>query len=377
MDWLLRSLVSVSDRLGLRAMMSAMAPLLGALWLCGSPVALRPQTPAPVARDSAGVRVLEYSSDLWRVAPSFRIAGAAIARVGGLREDPSEELNSRHPFLSLLHLTDGVVVATDWSALRYYSPEGRLLRTAGRAGPGPGEFGQLRGACLLSGDSLLAWDYGDQRLSRWSRDGSLLKALERVGYIARDPCFADGSLLVMRVPATARAGTRPRGTVAYARVSQEGETLADLGWFPTESYAPFAPIVSVIAVDSFVVSGSGESFEIWQHSWGGRPVRVVRVVGPAGARLPIPSSGTPPGPASPPVSALGPILPGAAGAFWVRHATRHGDWLCFDSRLRFVGLLRVPPEQGTVVAFREAGVVLRSVDADSAAVLSLHRLSRR
>ncbi|HEU4562503.1 MAG TPA: hypothetical protein VFS20_32030 [Longimicrobium sp.] len=59
----------------------------------------------------------------------------------------------------------GNIYVADRSAIRLFGPEGRLLRTIGRLGSGPGEFDWVATVGLLPGDSLYAFDMGNGRLT--------------------------------------------------------------------------------------------------------------------------------------------------------------------------------------------------------------------
>lgn len=59
----------------------------------------------------------------------------------------------------------GNIYVADRSAIRLFGPDGRLLRTIGRLGSGPGEFDWVATVGLLPGDSLYAFDMGHGRLT--------------------------------------------------------------------------------------------------------------------------------------------------------------------------------------------------------------------
>lgn len=58
------------------------------------------------------------------------------------------------------------------SAVVVLSPDGRPLRTIGRAGAGPGEFGYVRNVQILPGDSLMVYDAEHYRLTVFAPDSS-------------------------------------------------------------------------------------------------------------------------------------------------------------------------------------------------------------
>jgi len=59
-------------------------------------------------------------------------------------------------------------------AIRRYAPDGRHLGDVGRRGERPGEFsGHLHGVRALADGSVIAWDQGLARVSRFHADGRL------------------------------------------------------------------------------------------------------------------------------------------------------------------------------------------------------------
>lgn len=124
--------------------------------------------------------------------------------------------------------------------LRFYSLDGKHLKTVGGEGTGPGEFRHLVWAGVLPGDSVAVWDARLRRLSVFSRDGELGRTAEFGAVKGLFPtvhgAFADGSLLVA---ARVGAGGAPapgsaawRDTAVFIRVASTGEVRDTLGRFP-------------------------------------------------------------------------------------------------------------------------------------------------
>jgi hypothetical protein len=67
----------------------------------------------------------------------------------------------------------GDIYVADMQArdIRVYDPSGKYVRTVGRPGAGPGEFGAQIGGVEVVGDELWVPDLGNQRLSRLSLEG--------------------------------------------------------------------------------------------------------------------------------------------------------------------------------------------------------------
>jgi hypothetical protein len=354
------------------------------------PVSLGAQVAGPqsAVRDSSGVRIVTYASLV--AAPVAFELSEPIVRIGGLRENENEELNARHPFLAAALLSGGRIVVTDWASLNFYSANGKFESKVGRAGSGPGEFSQIRKVCRLAGDTLLAIDYSDSRLSLWTATGELVRARSRVGFAASTPCFSDGSLLVLRPPdrAIASVPTYLGGPAAhFARVRLDGTLVADLGWLPMGMPGPVNRFVTVAASETEVIVADGRSFEVRVYSWTGALLRILRVtserenlspsrrselIGAARLRVEEDSRG--------PLPAYGPIETDAAGRIWVRGYLAANEWTVFDASLRLLGTLTVPygiDRQPRVTGIGDGHMWVQVRDEDGAPILELRRFAPR
>lgn len=115
---------------------------------------------------SATTNVLGQAA--WRLAPDpIFTAGAGSA--------PAHELITR--IVGAVRLDDGRYVVADGAELRLsvYDAAGRLERTFGRAGEGPGEFRALSGLWHTAGDTIGVWDSRLQRITRLRADGTVVR----------------------------------------------------------------------------------------------------------------------------------------------------------------------------------------------------------
>ena len=95
-----------------------------------------------------------------------------------------------------LHLPTGNIAVADWRTpgIRVYDSNGRLIRTLGRRGAGPGEFRAVYDL-FLAGDTLIAYDWHLRRLTRFLASGVL------VSVQSVQPAAEDGPVdLVGRLP---------------------------------------------------------------------------------------------------------------------------------------------------------------------------------
>jgi hypothetical protein len=237
---------------------------------------------APTRRDSAGIRIIEYATV--KDAPlAFTLAATPWLQLGGLKPNLDEELDSKQPFLAPTRLSDGRIAVSDWASIKLFDSTGRFLGSGGRSGPGPGEFTQLRRLCRLQGDTLLAIDYSDRRVSLWTRDAKLVKAYGSAGLLASDPCFADGTLLTQR--ASGGRGAAPTGgfTAQFSRIRPDGTVLADLGEFPVEEFSPLVTrSPSVIPTSDRIYVADARTWEVRVQALSGKVTQIIRVHAPPG-----------------------------------------------------------------------------------------------
>lgn len=123
--------------------------------------------------DSAGVTVVS-NPDVGIWTPGEEWVFEEEVRIG-VQEGPPE-----HQFgliTGLGVLADGRIVVGDAMAqnLKFYSAGGEYQLTVGRAGSGPGEFGQGGMLILVGrGDTILAQDYAQGRVHQFFPDGTFL-----------------------------------------------------------------------------------------------------------------------------------------------------------------------------------------------------------
>ena len=121
--------------------------------------------------DSAGVTVVSNpDAGIWSKGEEWTFEEET--RIG-VQEGPPEYQFGLITGLGIL--ADGRLVVGDAIArdLKFYSAKGEHELTVGRAGSGPGEFGQ--GGILVlvgAGDTILAMDYAQKRLHQYSPDGT-------------------------------------------------------------------------------------------------------------------------------------------------------------------------------------------------------------
>jgi hypothetical protein len=161
--------------------------------------------------------------------------------IGVVEGDPHYQFDN---VTGAVRLSDGrIVVANAGSGeFRFFDPSGKYLSMSGRKGGGPGEFKSLSSVERLGGDSLLAFDRSNRRVSVFDATGHFLRTVSapqsaslRLSQLVGR--FADGSLVMSASGSIMGAdGKRPNGlvrpSVTYAHVSLAGALLDTIGTFP-------------------------------------------------------------------------------------------------------------------------------------------------
>jgi len=232
-----------------------------------------------------------------RGTPPFLPLSAPVLTIG--REDHPDYqfvgISSAH------RLPNGDFAIVDrMAAVRIFDATGRLARTLGREGAGPGEFGRVS-ELLLSGDTLTIFDGRLQRLTRYRASGALLGTQPvrtpaedlRVNIIGRlvsghwvvvtpnAPTWNRGQGIyrdTMRVGTLAPSSTGPvtwigtfRGATFFAYMPSENRDRWGVGW------AHFAPQALTRVLRDTVVVGDTETPDLQYFTRGGRLVRRVGI----------------------------------------------------------------------------------------------------
>ncbi len=202
-------------------------------------------------------------------------------------------------------LPDGSIVVADrqTSALRIFDSAGRLVRTLGRKGEGPGEF-QIASVVSVAGDTIVAFDFAIFRLTTYKTDGTLLGTQPLLNALEGGRAYIEGRLQsghwavstphspgwshgpgvyrdTLRVGIVDRSGTGKvrwvggyPGATLFAYMPGENKRLWAAGWL---FYAPTS-LVEVTG-DSILVGDTG------------RPeLLLLRSDGQVARRIPLPIS---------------------------------------------------------------------------------------
>ena len=281
-------------------------------------------------RDSAGVEIVVNHAPerprgrFWTFdrEPAFVLGGKTNLGGDAPRIGPGDTVSGAiWRVVGIARLADGriAVLSSENGQLYLFEPSGRLSKTIGRKGRGPGEFSRPQHLWYLPPDTLVVWDRWMGPITRFDTAGRVLErrsidlgtALERLpgeaSVESRTIALPDGSFLVEVVSRDADFDRPPDDTriryppVEYVRLD-EAYTAISLGswegrerWVVPERFGELSPVagsylagidylyptslVSHVAAGghppAIYVSG-GDSNEIRQFSLDGTLVRIIR-----------------------------------------------------------------------------------------------------
>jgi len=262
-------------------------------------------TGAGAVRDSAGIAIVENPAPAWPQDGAWTVPPEPTLAMGASEGDPSHEF---FQITGVTRLSDGTIVVANSGTqqLRYYAPDGALLRTAGRKGGGPGEFQMLLTVLRVPGDSVLTLDAMNRRLSlfdasgRHVRDFGATEATNPVPLMVRGR-LDDGSYVAQVTnmtfgPAMFERKPGPtRDSIYILRLDSAGAPADTLGLFPGPRsevqmiefggrsmpipiMMPFSGTTQVATSGDRVFVGVSDTYEIRVFAPGGALTRLIRRV---------------------------------------------------------------------------------------------------
>lgn len=266
------------------------------------------QPPAVVLRDSAGIEIVENRVPAWAPDEIWTVAPQAELVIGGTDASAGSG-DSTHLVWSVTDvapLSDGrvAVLSSQEQTVFLFEPSGEFVRSIGREGRGPGEFGYPEHLQILPGDTLVVWDYMfgpvtyfnpvGEVLRSWRADvGAVFAAVRKPNQISPERVhlpMTDGSYIVLvgliqgsfvppadvpyRVPVEFFRIDSAYGAHSLGRW-QEREHLYSRGVY---AGLPFAFGVQIAAGDSplAVYISSSDRYEVHEFTSTGALVRIVR-----------------------------------------------------------------------------------------------------
>lgn len=241
-------------------------------------------------QDSAGVRVIVNPAP--DTTAAFRLSDEPLAVIGLVEGAPEYQL---FRVTSGTRLSDGTIVLMNGGTqeLRFYDAAGTHLRTAGRAGEGPGEFGEsARLVGAFAADSLMISDGRLSRFSVFTAGGEFVRsypAASELGFAWETQGMA-GSGRVLVAPLPLPDLQSPPGVERRTRsllwVEPDG-TVSPFGEFPGEEISRtrsatagvvFGRGLEIEARGGRIAVGNTDAYSVRMYGPTGEPVQVVRQV---------------------------------------------------------------------------------------------------
>lgn len=340
--------------------------------------------PTSEVRDSAGIRIVENAAADSTSRLAWWIGEEPVVSIGESSGDPASELFRVE---DALRLRDGRILVANagTSEVRVFDGSGDHQATWGAEGEGPGEFTGLTELSSWPGDSVMAWDFSQNRFTVFDLAGRVVRTQrltqgDNLGAGRFEGLLPDRSLvtasLVSFAPSERTSGLVRRSR-EFVRVGSDGDRLNSLGRYQDEEYYvrgdvgailrhPFRRSVHSVVWDGLIVISPSDQYEIRAYEPGGAlrlivrrehstPVvtqaevdayvadRLANAEPQARPTLERVMAGLPPVESYP---AFSEILVDEAGDLWVREYTRPGDersvWTIFGSDGRALGLLETP-----------------------------------
>jgi hypothetical protein len=188
--------------------------------------------------ESLGRTVVAFALVLWPLTASaqWRTTSLPVLDIAGT--DSSDNVLLELPSGGT-RLSDGTVVVADGPAgrIRFFGADGKLLRTVGRSGRGPGEFVAISWLGQCGRDSVFAWDFVQQRLSAITAAGEIVRQVRMPTDPTKAPppfslaCSRSGLLALLGWPAQSgpTSDQFTRGSAPLTLATTAGDVIRRVG----------------------------------------------------------------------------------------------------------------------------------------------------
>ena len=259
--------------------------------------------PGTATRDSAGITIVENAAPSWKTEQAWTLSTEPVLAMGVAQGDPDHEF---YQVTGAARLSDGTIVVANSGTqqLRFYAADGSLERSVGRKGGGPGEFQMLMTLRALPGDSLLAFDAMNRRMSLFDAAGHHVRdfgatdasnpvpllvqgRLDDGSYVAQVANMRIGPAMFERKPGPSRDSVyvlhldtagRPADTVGLFPGPRSDVQMIEIGGrrLPMPLMIPFSPGTSVAAAGDRVYVGVSDTYEIRVYAPDGGLTALIR-----------------------------------------------------------------------------------------------------
>ena len=256
-----------------------------------------PEHHGPIVRDSAGIRIVENTTPQWQEGREWRLSEKPLVDIGGGDTEEDQLFRVR----GAVRLSDGKIVVANGGTneLRFYSAHGEHIASAGGQGGGPGEFRGLWWIGRYRGDSLIAFDQLQGRISVFDDLGQLGRTVTirsqgegaPPNFLNISGVWGDGSMLLFSYSRNYFFGTKGplRFQNALARYGPDGVLIDSLGIHPgleavgipsgpstVYFYVPFSRTTDYVVYDDGFYVASNDTYTIERYDLTGNLKALVR-----------------------------------------------------------------------------------------------------
>ncbi len=252
----------------------------------------------PTVRDSAGVTIVENTTPQWAEVEGWHLSPEPILDIGVMDGELTYQF---FDLAGAVRMSDGRLAVGDGGSeeIRFFDAAGEFLNVTGGKGGGPGEFEDIFFLRKTTGDSLIAYDWRNRRLSVLDPHGDFARSFEFTvlttagGFPVVVEPFPDGDLLLVTDMFATSGASVPgakRDSAVYYLINPEGGTVETLGAYPGgESYETtdgenwvggglvFGKFGYAAISGSGFYYGSSDRYEIEYRDKGGHLLRLVRL----------------------------------------------------------------------------------------------------
>lgn len=197
-------------------------------------------------------------------------------------------------------LANGTVAIADGAtpAVQFITADGKLIKSAGRAGQGPGDFRIITWIAQCAKDTVFAWDFAQMRITTYDAAGTLGRTFafgNPGGPPTFSACSPSGALVMFGAPRRVPPASPPDPNAGYAIMSMtaspmiigpRGDTLARLSEVALVDFVgtgrgggavprPLGPGTSAALSGDRVFLSRADSGIIAVHSFDGKRVGTI------------------------------------------------------------------------------------------------------
>lgn len=164
-------------------------------------------------------------------------------------------------------------------AIRVISPQGKLLKTSGREGGGPGEFQNVKWARQCESDSLFVWDVMLSRVSVLTGDGGFVRHFPTPGRPGIIECAPGGHFAILMNPSDLQMpdpnGRGPHYSAPLLLANSNGDSTGMVGVVPAFEFRALGKRTNLSVSGNRIYVGTQDSAFISTYDLSGKPAEGI------------------------------------------------------------------------------------------------------